>query len=114
MDKKSTHEILLEDALEDLKGKIPSKYCLILEEFIVSYRGRYSSFSMRPFPTSPSLSRALSNAIQNPLSLSSLTIKRSDTRLITIASPSILSVLWSIWIALSSLDWRTSRMPLSY
>jgi glycerol-3-phosphate O-acyltransferase len=38
MDKKSTHEILLADALEDLKGKIPGKYYTIVVEFIACYR----------------------------------------------------------------------------
>jgi len=38
MDKKSTHEILLADALEDLRGKIPGKYYAIVVEFIACYR----------------------------------------------------------------------------
>lgn len=38
MDKKSTHELLLADALEELKSKIPGKYYAIVVEFIVCYR----------------------------------------------------------------------------
>ncbi len=38
MDKKSTHEILLGNALEDLKGKIPNKYSSIVIQFIECYR----------------------------------------------------------------------------
>ncbi len=38
MDKKSTHEILLSDALQEVKGKIPNKYFTILNQFIGSYR----------------------------------------------------------------------------
>lgn len=38
MDKKSTHERVLGDALEDLKGKIPSKYYTIVVQFIECYR----------------------------------------------------------------------------
>ena len=38
MDKKSTHEILLADALEALKGKTPGKYYAIVMEFIDCYR----------------------------------------------------------------------------
>jgi glycerol-3-phosphate O-acyltransferase len=38
MDKKSTHELLLANALERLQRETPNKYLLILEEFIASYR----------------------------------------------------------------------------
>ena len=38
MDKKSTHEILLADALENLKEQIPGKYFTIVEQFIECYR----------------------------------------------------------------------------
>lgn len=37
MDKKSTHERVLADALEDLKGKIPTKYYTIVVQFIECY-----------------------------------------------------------------------------
>jgi len=38
MAKKSTHEILLTDALEHLKGSIPGKYFAIVDHFIGCYR----------------------------------------------------------------------------
>jgi len=38
MDKKSTHELLLANALEDLSGKIPDKFFSILAQFIGCYR----------------------------------------------------------------------------
>lgn len=38
MDKKSTHELLLADALEDLEKKIPAKFYAIIQNFIACYR----------------------------------------------------------------------------
>jgi glycerol-3-phosphate O-acyltransferase len=50
MDKKSTHEILLADALEGLKGKIPDKYYVIVMQFIECYRTAIGSFFDEAIP----------------------------------------------------------------
>jgi glycerol-3-phosphate O-acyltransferase len=50
MDKKSTHEILLAEALRTLKGEVSAKYRVILEEFISSYRDALGKSFDREIP----------------------------------------------------------------